>query len=124
MRSISCVMPATAVVSSIGIVRAATSGTLSTQSAGVPLNPYTGSGLTGGAIITAWSAAPTIAGTPLYLARLELPAVAGASVTWTWDVDDPSDVLVCGTTDILLWNFGSGAGAALDVTVQWLGLAA
>jgi hypothetical protein len=125
VRSITLVA-ASAVQGEIGIVRDATHGTnvaASTQR-GQTWEPL---GVTpfGGALVTAWTVAPTIAATPAYLARVELPATIGAGVTFNFDeldnglvVPPPSDLsnpLTAGS--LLIWNFGAGAGPALDVTV-------
>lgn len=58
-------------------------------------------------LASTWSAAPTIAASPVYKKRIVLPATVGAVVRWTWDKDRP--LVVRPNQSLLLWNFGAGA---------------
>lgn len=101
----------TAVASSVGLVRSATTGTPSTSAlvqSGIP-------GLTGQTNIdTAWSAAATVAS--VYMRQIVLPATIGAGIIWTFG---PRDLLVQNgaTTQLMLWNFGGSTNAALRLYV-------
>lgn len=109
-----------ATATSIGLIRDATLGTSSTTNAGQPENYETATGFsTAGGLVTAWSAAPTIAGSPIYLSKVTLPATAGSSVTWEWPQESPLLVGSGATTSILLWNFGGAGGSALSLTVRY-----
>lgn len=98
--------------SSIGLIRAATVGTASASTSGQPHRTLAAA--VTGTVKTAWSVAPTIAGSPVYLRRLVLPATVGASVTWeNLDIDvEPSAAL-------LIWNFGAGSASDIDLYVTW-----
>jgi hypothetical protein len=98
----------TAVASSIGLVRNATTGTPSTSALVQAAIPGANAGNTN--IDTAWSAAATVGAN--YMRQVVLPASIGAGVIWTW----PPNVLIAragATTQLMLWNFGAGTAAAL-----------
>ena len=103
-----------ATASSIGLIRAATAGTASTTTTGEALNPADGASTAG--IVTAWSGAPTISGTPVYLRRIVLPATANTTVTWDFE-DAP--IYVEAATPLLLWNYGAGTASASAISVDW-----
>lgn len=103
----------TATASSVGIIRPATLGTTSTTTvpqAGDPADPAA-TALLG----SVWSAAPTIS-TNVYHRRILLPATIGAGVIWTFG---PRDLVVPVSSSLLLWNFGAGANAALDLYIDF-----
>jgi hypothetical protein len=106
------VFNSTAVASSVGLVRTATTGTPSTSALVQSDIP----GLTAGGtnIDTAWSAAPTIAA--VYFRKIVLPATIGAGIIWSFE---PRDLIARNgaTTQVCLWNFGAGTAAALEVYV-------
>lgn len=104
-----------ATAASIGLVRPASSGTASTTTAGQPNDP--GDAPATAAVGSAWSAAPTISGTPIYLRRFTGPALAGAGVIWTFPLG--SEIVVPVSGSFLLWNFGAAAGPALDLYIVW-----
>lgn len=99
-----------ATATSLGLVRPATLGTASTTAAPQPSNPADPA--SGSLVGTAWSAAPTIAATPVYLRRAQLVAAIGAGMVWPFA---PGELWVSTASSLLLWNFGAAAGAALDV---------
>jgi hypothetical protein len=103
-----------ATASSLGLIRAATAGTASSLSKGVPSNPE--SPLSDASIATAWSAAATIPGSPVYLERLVVPATVGAEALI--DFRDEPLIIVPGVP-LLLWNFGAGAASDTDVRIVW-----
>lgn len=111
------VFTSAATASSIGLIRTLTTGTATTTQAGVPNDPAEAAGTA--LIGTAWSTAPTIAGTPLYKRRIALPATAASGVIWTWPTDGPVFATNGATTGLVLWNFGGSAGSALDVYWVW-----
>lgn len=106
-----------ATASSIGLIRSATVGVpkAANYTAGVP-EAGAGSNV-GWVLATDWDTPPTIAGTPSYLRKVVLPAVAGAGVSWSWDLTNVLSVF--GNTSLLLWNFGSGAASICEVYFQW-----
>lgn len=103
-----------ATATSIGIIRAETAGTGSTSTAGAAHNPSAPA--SNGAIVSAWSVAPTISGTPVYLRRIVLPATANTTVTWEFN---DAALIATPTASLLLWNFGGGAASNASVTVAW-----
>jgi len=105
---------ATAVASSVGLVRPITTGTVTpTPSVGQPYQTQDVASLT--AFETAWSVAPTKAGSPVYLKRASIGGVVGNGVVWTF----PEPVIIEATSGLLLWNFGGGAGAQLNVNALY-----
>lgn len=68
-----------------------------------------------GALGLAWSTAPTAPS--VFMRRVQVPAVAGAGLIWTWPADAPLIVKPSGW--LVLWNFGASAGAAPDFYVKW-----
>jgi len=111
---------ATATASSVGLIEAATQGTISaagthlgkSERVGLPL------GVSVGNLGTAWTLAPTISGTPSFFRREERPAVLGDRIVWTWPQETP--LKLANTGSLLLWNFGGGAGSALEIYVRWI----
>jgi hypothetical protein len=99
----------------VGLIRPASVGTASTTVAGQARDPAepAATGLVG----SAWSAAPTIAGSPIYLARYHLPATIASGLILTYPIEAPLVIAV--SSSLLLWNFGGSAGSALDVTFVW-----
>jgi hypothetical protein len=108
------VFNSTAVASSVGLIRTATVGTPSTSTL---VQAQKNDGPAGTCNIdTAFSAQPTIAGSPIYLRKIVLPASIGAGIIWTFG---PNELWASSgaTTSLVLWNFGSGTAAALEVYV-------
>lgn len=102
----------TAVATSVGLVRSATTGTPSTSALVQAHDPQRPAGQTN--IDTAWSVAATVASN--YIRQIILPATIGAGIIWTF----PPDSLIAkngGTTQLMLWNFGAGTGAALRLYI-------
>lgn len=109
---------AAATSSGLGLVRTLTAGTASTSTNGQPHNPA-GATVTG-TIKSAWSVAPTIAVSPVYLRRVEMPAAAGATVVWTFDGNDDALIVVPSATGgLVLWNFLGTTASAVDLHVTW-----
>ena len=106
-----------ATATSVGLIRTLTTGTASTSTAGVAHNPNDAGAST--TIKTAWSVAPTIAGSPVYIRRVALPATAGSSVLWTFPDDAPLCCESAATTALVLWNFGGSAASDVDLHVTW-----
>jgi hypothetical protein len=104
------VFNSTAVASSIGLIRSATAGTPSTSVLVQSDIPGLAAGVTN--IDTAWSSQPTIGS--IYMRKIVLPATIGAGVIWTFE---PRDLVPLNgaTTQLLLWNFGAGSTAALEI---------
>jgi hypothetical protein len=109
------VFNSTAVASSIGLIRTLTAGTASTSSLVQAEDPQRPAGTCN--IDTAWSVAPTIAVTPVYLRKIVLPATIGAGVIWTFG---PGECWAKNgnTTSLVLWNFGGSTAAALELYVR------
>lgn len=103
--------------SSIGLIRTLTQGTPTTSVLGQVQDVADAASVTN--IDSAWSSAPTIAATPIYLRKIVLPASIGAGIIWTF----PPDTALLGTNTatggLLLWNFGGSAGSALSAYVVW-----
>lgn len=106
------VFNSTAVASSVGLVRNATTGTPNASALFQAQDPGRPAGLTN--LDTGWSAAATIAA--VYLRKIVLPASIGAGIIWTFG---PNELFAKNgaTTQLLLWNFGAGTAAALEVYV-------
>lgn len=107
-----------ATASSVGVIRTLTAGTATTSQIGAAADAADSAAV--GAIGTAWSTAPTIAATPVYLRRFTTAAAIGPAVIFTWPLDQPLVATNGATTSLVLWNFGAAAGSALDVYVAWL----
>ena len=119
----------TAVASEFALIRPAVAGTPSASQFGGYLSAVT-NGNAIGQINTAWAVAPTIAGTPKYLAKAFLPATIGSSFVWDFNdivnaQGDPIPFVDGGYSassdelELLLWNTGGGAGGIIDVTWTW-----
>jgi phage tail sheath gpL-like len=106
------VVTVAATATNVGIIRAATVGTASTSTAGQP-HRTTADAATA-SVKSAWSSAPTIAGSPVYLRKAPLPATTGASVTW-----DGLDFVLEPSTGLLIWNYGGSAAADADIHIVW-----
>lgn len=106
---------------SLGLIVAATVGTATTSTFGMA-NDGARDGNPNASncpVVTAWSAAPTINATPIYLRQITLPATAGSSVTWTWTESNPLILDNRAAGALLLWNFGGGACPNVSVNLQW-----
>lgn len=108
------VFTSAATATSVGLIRPLTVGTVSTTTLGQAEDPGNPAGT--GLIGSAWSVAPTIAVTPIYLRRIALPATIAAGVIWTWPAPG---LIVPVSSSLILWNFGGAAGAACDVYIAW-----
>jgi hypothetical protein len=102
----------TAVASSVGLVRNATTGTPSTSVLVQAQDPQRPAGQTN--IDTAWSAAATVGSN--YLRQIVLPATIGAGIVWYFG---PGELIAKNgaTTQLCLWNFGAGTSAAMRLYV-------
>lgn len=104
-----------ATLSSVGLIRAATLGTVSgTPSPGQTVVAYDVT-TSKGNVATTWSAAGTLAATPYYFRQFVAAAVQGSGVIWSnpdgWEIP-PGGAL-------FLWNYGAGAGSALSAYFRW-----
>lgn len=102
----------TAVTSSVGLVRNATTGTPSTSTLVQAQDPTRPAGVTN--IDTAWSTAATVATN--YLRQIVLPATIGAGIVWYFG---PGEMWAKNgaTSQLALWNFGAGTSAAMRIYV-------
>lgn len=104
---------ANAVNSEVGLVRAATGGTASTTWTPEKVNPASAAAAT--IVETAWSPAPTIAGTPLYLRTAYIGGTVGNGLIWVFT--DP--IIIPVSSSILIWNRGAGQGGILHAYAKW-----
>lgn len=105
---------AASTATTVGLIRPATLGTVSTSQPGQPEDPADATSLL--VIGTAWSAVPAVSGTPAYLRRISLPAAIGGGIIWSFA---PNELAIAANSSILLWNAGGAAGSALDVYFRW-----
>lgn len=97
-----------------------------TSSPGTPLTSFFGNllfdpgggGVDNTRIAVTWSAPPTIAVATQALARVTLPAVVGATVSWDFE---EGELEIQQGESLLLWNIGAQAGALLDVSCFFRG---
>ena len=106
------VFNSTAIASSVGLVRNATTGTPNVSAlgqAGDPTRPPSQTNIDSG-----WSVAATVSAN--YSRKIVLPASIGAGIIWTFG---PGELWAKNgaTTMLMLWNFGAGTAAALEVYV-------
>jgi hypothetical protein len=101
--------------SSVGLIRSLTLGTSSSTAAGQAQDP--GDAAAVGTVDYAWSAAPTIAGSPVYMRRCVCPATAGYTVIWVFP--KPIVVTNAATGGLLLWNFGASTASILSAYACW-----
>lgn len=69
------------------------------------------------ALDTAWSTAPTLAGSPNWLETIALGPAQGQILIETYPLDGQGKITVAKSTFIVGWNFGGNPGAALAVTI-------
>lgn len=112
VREIGCFVNA-ATATYVGLIRAATLGTRTSPVLGAAGDAADGAA-TGG-VAVAWSAAPTISTNP-YLRRMVIPAAIGNGFIWSFG---PGELVVPMSAGILLWNFNSAAGSAMDFYIAW-----
>jgi hypothetical protein len=64
---------------------------------------------------------PATIGANVFLRSIILPATIGAGIIWTWPGagSDKALVVGLGTSSLVFWNFGAGAGSALDIYVVY-----
>lgn len=98
----------------IGLIYSATVGTASTQVTGVAADRVAAASAT--QIGTAWSAAPTISGTP-YERSQYIGGTVGNGFDWVWSADAP--LLIPVSKSILLWNRGAAQGSVAYCTIVW-----
>lgn len=63
----------------------------------------------------AWGAAPTIAGTPVYLKRGHINNIPGNGLVWPF----PDGRWIPASSGLVIWNIGASAGPILFVNVLW-----
>ena len=100
----------------LGLLRTATVGTTSTTQTPEKMDPASAAATL--VIGTAWSSAPTIAGTPLDLIRQYIGGTVGNGAIWTFHSDDDR-LLIAVSSSIVLWNRGAAQGATLHGWVKW-----
>jgi hypothetical protein len=66
----------------------------------------------------AWGTAPTLAATPLYLARAALPATVGAGVIFSWNPGEELVVPVSSSLLIDLISLSAAVATAIDFYVK------
>lgn len=103
-----------ATATSVGLIRSASLGTRTSPSTGQQGDPAEPAAT--GTIAVAWSVAPTISGSPLYLKKIVVPAAIGNGFIWTFG---PNDLVVPVSAGLLLWNFGAGAGSISNGYIVW-----
>lgn len=103
----------TAVQSQIGVARTATVGTASASTTPPPLD--SNDAVSDGAVDTAWSAAPTVAATPIYFERATIANAIGNGVVWTFI--DP--LVVEPSASVALWNFAASSSGDIQVSVLY-----
>jgi hypothetical protein len=69
---------------------------------------------------TAWGTAPTLAGTPLYLARATLPASLGAGWVWSWNPGEELVIPVSSSLLIDLVAISAAVATAIDFYVKYV----
>jgi hypothetical protein len=102
-----------ATASSVGLIRPNNTPVASTSI--VPVAYEVADAASTALLDTAWSTAPTI-GTNVFLRKSNLANVQGAYDVWTFQ---PQALPLAVSSYLVLWNYGSGAGSALDVTVVY-----
>jgi hypothetical protein len=118
----------TAVITQVGLITPTASGTPTGAGTIQPVN-VSNKNIGLGQIspvrfIEAWAAAPTYAGTPVYMRRGYLPATIGAFFEWEWPEDDPFQVglrqasLSSSLVGAVLRNITGGASAQLLVEAR------
>lgn len=110
----------TAVQTELFLIRPGTAGTAQNPVSGISLNtwalPFPGTGVSLAKFATAWTVLPTLGSS--IIARATLPGAVGSSVSWDFE---GNSLALKGGEKIVLWNGGAGAGAILDVNVQYFG---
>lgn len=99
-----------ATASSVGLYRPTNTPNTTTSVVPVPADPADGVGVT--ILGTAWTTTLPTIGSNVPIRRWTTAAAIGAGVIWTFPnlVVGPN-----GTGALVLWNFGAGAGSALNV---------
>lgn len=69
------------------------------------------------ALDTAWSTAPTIAGSPNWLETIALGPAQGQILIETYPLDGQGKITIAKSTFLVGWNFGAASAAVLAVTV-------
>jgi len=105
----------TAVTCAVGLIRTLTQGTATAPVLGQVEDIADQAAV--GSVATAWSVAPTIAGSPVYQRRIRLPASIGSGVIWSWP-DKALKATNAATGGLLLWNY-TGTGQILCVRYSW-----
>ena len=103
-----------ATATSVALIRATNAFVPTTSIIGQPYDTNDPASIAN--VDTAWSTAPTVT-VANSMRRIALPATIGAGVIWTFD--PMLAVGPAGTAGLVLWNFGSSAGSALNVYAAW-----
>jgi hypothetical protein len=112
---------------SVGVAGAApTVGIIRPNAIGVtPTSPKTGVAegpwaLGTAASAVAWTTAPTLPATPIYLRRVGLPATVGAGWIWTWNPGEELIVPVSSSILIDCIALSAAVATAIDFYVKWV----
>lgn len=65
------------------------------------------------ALDTAWSTAPTIAGSPNWIRQVNLGPAIGAGVVWKLALDER--IVLAKSAYLAFWNFGASPASALNI---------
>lgn len=106
-----------ATATSVGLYRPNNTPVASTSVLGVSYDGAAGVPAATASIDTAWTTSPTI-GTNNALLAAVLPAAIGAGMMWALEPD--GRIYVPASTYLVLWNFGSGAGAVPRISIRWI----
>jgi hypothetical protein len=68
----------------------------------------------------AWTTAPTLPATPIYLRRVGLPATVGAGWIWTWNPGEELIVPVSSSILIDCIALSAAVATAIDFYVKWV----
>ena len=102
-----------ATASSIGLIRASSTGTPSTSVLGQAMDAADAAATVN--VDTAWSGAPTIGSN--YLRKITLPAAIGNGVIWTFG--ERNGLCLPVSAGLVIWNYGGSAASVLNGYIEW-----
>lgn len=103
----------------IGIIRPAAIGVTPTApKTGQAEDPASPAGTAQSAV--AWTTAPTLPATPVYMRRVGLPASVGAGWVWTWNPGEELVIPVSSSVLIDLIALSAAAATAIDFYAKWV----
>jgi hypothetical protein len=71
-------------------------------------------------VATSWGTAPTLAGTPVYLRRITLPATLGAGWVWAWNPGEELIVPINSSFLVDLIALSAATATAVDVYIKYV----